>query len=124
MNPALETTDLETLFKIALTDDSIESRRRARLNVLQQSFDLEKAHDPQFLEFLGKTIKTPSARPDCPNLATGLPRCFNPRAREGATKMQKWITEGLEVSIHAPVKARPDPTSASIAAKPFQSTRP
>ena len=85
MNPALETTDLETLFKIALTDDSIESRRRARLNVLQQSFDLEKAHDPQFLEFLGKTIKNPSARPDCPNLATGLPRCFNPRAREGAT---------------------------------------
>ena len=61
MNPALETTDLETLFKIALTDDSIESRRRARLNVLQQSFDLEKAHDPQFLEFLGKTIKNPSA---------------------------------------------------------------
>ena len=87
MNPALETTDLETLFKIALIDDSIESRRRARLNVLQQSFDLEKAHDPQFLEFLGKTIKNPSARPDCPNLATGLPRCFNPRAREGATQI-------------------------------------
>ena len=61
MNPAIETTDLETLFKIALTDDSIETRRRARSKVLDQSFDLGKVNDPAFLDFLGETIKNPSA---------------------------------------------------------------
>jgi len=61
MDPALETTDLETLFKIALFDDAIETRRRARLKVLQQSFDFEKPHPPRFLEFLDDTIKNPSA---------------------------------------------------------------
>ena len=61
MNPAIETTDLETLFRIALTDDSIDTRRRARAKVLDQSFDLEKANDPAFLDFLGETIKNPSA---------------------------------------------------------------
>ena len=33
--------------------------------------------------------------------------CFNPRAREGATFVAHPIDDSIEVSIHAPVKARP-----------------
>ena len=51
-------------------------------------------------------------------------KCFNPRAREGATEVTDQITRQQMVSIHAPAKARPRITRSSSCAFWFQSTRP
>ena len=49
---------------------------------------------------------------------------FNPRAREGATYVVSRYRNGSSVSIHAPVRARPQATRATLICLQFQSTRP
>ncbi|CAA7622808.1 conserved hypothetical protein [Magnetospirillum sp. UT-4] len=50
--------------------------------------------------------------------------CFNPRPREGAThRIGRSITR-LGVSIHAPVRGRPDHCREVMLVKMFQSTPP
>ena len=49
---------------------------------------------------------------------------FNPRPRKGATGGESNVEERVVVSIHAPVRERPEPNRQTIRGGKFQSTPP